>query len=411
MPDVNIIQVGERAYAFCGTDLDPFTIDNNRFEMPYWRCFSSSDLINWEFESMLNPEDLYMGKSDKCFAGHGYFRNGKWYWYFSNYNKNTGVAVSDSPKGPWRDALGKPLLPEDITDTHEYDKCVFVDDDGQAYMTFGSHKERKLNYHIVALNDDMISLKDKPRKIEIIGDYSKAQIPVDASFLHKYNGMYYLSWRRPYAVSKNIYGPYTFVGQQDAMGHLGFFEFNNQTFVNYTSLKDSMRIRYRFASIAYVHYKSDGSIAPMEPLISKHGVGQYDANWPKIEAEWYMATNKGVKKAENTTGNFDVCNLQDGDFLNFPNIKNTPRNAVIELTYSCGNTGGGKVSVRGWKANGPELGSTSIEPTGSWNSYKTIRIPLGLNPEGTVSLSFVFLGNQGEELIRVDAFKVVSGNL
>ena len=405
-PDVNIIQVGDRVYAFGGTDLDPFTIDNREFLMPYWRLFSSSDLIHWEFESMLDPKDLYMGESTKCFAGHGAYRDGKWYWYFSNHNKNTGVAVSDSPKGPWRDALGEPLLPENLTDTHEYDKCVFIDDDGQAYMTFGNHKAQKINYYIVELNDDMISLKDEPKKIEVLGDYSKAQIPVDASFLHKHKGLYYLSWRRPYAVSKNVEGPYTFIGQQDARGHLGFFDFNNQNFVNYTTLRNDMRIRYRFCALAYVHYEDDGSIAPMEELVAKHGVGQYDAGWPKIETEWYMATSAGPLKKRNAEGNFEVQNLQNNDFLNFPNIHNTPANAVVEIRYSSATKNGGKILVKAYKPGGQLLGSANFSGTGAWDKYDTVTIPLDRNPDGTISLSFVVEGESNTELIRMESFRV-----
>lgn len=406
-PDVNIIQVGDRAYAFGGTDLDPFTIDNKEFIMPYWRLFSSTDLIHWEYESMLNPKDLFMGESTKCFAGHGAYRNGKWYWYFSNFTKSTGVAVSDSPKGPWKDALGKPLLPEDLTDTHEYDKCVFIDDDGKAYMTFGSHKNHKVNYYIVELNDDMISMKNKPKKIEVLGDYSKAQIPVDASFLHKHNGMYYLSWRRPYAVSKNIEGPYKYIGQQSAHGHLGFFNFNNQNFVNYTTLRSDMRIRYRFCALAYVHYEADGSIAPMEDIISKNGVGQYDANWPKIEAEWFMATTKGPIKKRNKEGDFEVQNLRNNDFLNFPYIHNTPQNAIVEIRYSSAAKNGAKILIKAFKPNGQLLASANLVSTESWDKYKTLSIPLDRNPDGTISLSFVIEGADNAELVRIESFKIL----
>lgn len=407
MPDVNIVEVDGRAYAFCGTDLDPYNMEVQQFIMPYWRCFSSADLINWEFESYMDPRNLYMGESDKCFAGHGIKKDDKWYWFFSNYNKSTGVAVADSPKGPWKDALGKPILPEDLTDTHEYDNCIFVDDDGQAYMTFGSHNNRKINYHIVALNDDLLSLKEEPRKLEVIGDYSKDTPPVDASFLHKHNGYYYLSWRSPYAISKNIYGPYTYMGEHSAVGHLGFFDFRNQNFVNYTSLNETMRRRYRFCSFAYVHYKKDGSIAPMEPLIKEYGVGQYDANWPEIQAEWFMAMPKGPFKSEISVNNFAVQNLQDGDYLNFPNINNVPRNALIKLTYACGNNDGGQISVRVYNEKGPEYGQVEFESTGSWDNYQELIIPVNKNPEGKMSFSFVFNGAPAKELIRVDSFKII----
>ncbi|KJF45311.1 hypothetical protein LH29_08000 [Draconibacterium sediminis] len=409
-PDLNIIQVGERAYAFGGTDVEPYNFDIQTFIMPYWRCFSSTDLVHWEFESMLDPKDLYMGESDKCFAGHGIERNGKWYWYFSNFNKNTGVAIADSPRGPWKDALGKPLLPEELTDAHEYDNCVFIDDDGQAYMSFGNHKNKKINYYIVALNDDMVSLKEEPRKLEVIGDYSKGVIPVDASFIHKHGDYYYLSWRSPYAISKNIYGPYTYIGEASAKGHLGYFDFNNQNFVNYTALKEDMRRRYRFCSLAYVHYKKDGTIAPMEDIIAENGVGQFDANWPAIQAEWFMGMPDGPEKYEFKENQFVIRNLKNGDYLNFTNVRNMPYSAQIEFTYACDNNNGGDIIVKAFNPNGPEIGRATFGTTGSWETYKTVIVPLNHTPEGEYSVSFVFEGSSEKELIRIDSFRVLPLN-
>ena len=58
-----------------------------------------------------------------------------------------GVAVSDSPTGPFRDALGRPLV-----ENGEIDPTVFIDDDGQAYLYWGNP-----NLWYVRLNADMIS--------------------------------------------------------------------------------------------------------------------------------------------------------------------------------------------------------------------------------------------------------------
>ena len=407
MPDVNIIQDGDKVYAFCGTDLEPYNFEINTFIMPYWRCYSSYDLINWKFESYLKPEDTWMGKSDKCFAGHGTKKGDKWYWYYSNYVKSTGVVVADSPKGPWKDVLKKPLLPSDISITKEYDACAFTDDDGRSYLIYGAWVNKKICYHIVELNDDMVSLKGTPKKIEVNNvpeghDY----IAVDAPFMHKHNGLYYLSWRKPYAVSKKLEGPYEFVGLQDAKGHLGFFTFNNQWFVNYTSLKKGYRKRYRFASIAYVHFNDDGTIAKMEDLVKDHGVGQYDANWPFIEAEWFMAMPDGPVKKMQPGGGFEIQNLKSGDYLNFPNIHNCDSNVVVELTYSAANTSG-EIIVKVEDESGPGYGRVEFQPTGSWDTYKTLSIPVDKNPPGTISMSFVFESEKSKkELIRVDKFRI-----
>ena len=404
MPDVNMTQVGDRVYAFGGTDAIPFA-DDHDFHMPYWRCFSSDDLVNWRFESSLNPKDTYMGKSDGCWGGHGIKHNGKWYWYFANKAKDTGVAVADSPAGPWKDALKKPLLPAGLCPTPSYDSCAINDDDGKAYLLFGV---RAKSYHLAELNDDMISLKTKPVALETL-NVPESSNKADAPFMHKHAGFYYLSWRTGYGFSKSIYGPYTYLGDQTASGHLGFFDFNNQNFVNYTTLKKGMNTRYRFCSLAYVQYFRDGRIAPMEPLIKQFGVGQYDAQWPRIEAEWYMGMSKGPVKDETSKKGFEVRNLRSGDVLRFPNIQNCPRDPSVEITYSCANAKGGFVSVRAYKKNGPEIGRAAILPTGSWDDYGRLSVPLDNTvPPGTLSLAFVIEGTPGIELIRMDAFNVRS---
>jgi arabinoxylan arabinofuranohydrolase len=357
MPDVNVVADGDIAYAFCGTDVIPYDKGVTDFVMPYWRCFSSTDLVNWHFESMLRPEDTYIGTSSSCWAGHGIKKGDRWFWYLSNKSTDTGVATADSLKGPWKDALGKPLLPASLTDTHEYDSCVMTDDDGASYIVFGSQKKGEINYHIARLNPDMISLAETPRKIVVTGDVHKAaHIAVDAPFLHKAEGRYYLSWRRPYAISDSIYGPYHFVGNQDAQGHGGFFRFRNQWFVNYTTLQPECRQKYRFASLAYVHYRADGSIAPIEPTTRDLGVGQYDASWKAIEAECHMGTTNTVLKREHATG-FDMRNLRCGDFLHFPNIRNVARDAVIEIKYSsaAAASSANRIAVHIYEPNGPRL--------------------------------------------------------
>ena len=69
-----------------------------------------------------------------------------------------GVAVGDSPLGPFKDAIGKPLY----DGSWDFiDPTVFVDADGQAYMYWGNP-----NIYYVKLNDDMISLKGEVRRME-----------------------------------------------------------------------------------------------------------------------------------------------------------------------------------------------------------------------------------------------------
>ena len=403
-PDVNIEIVGDTAYAFGGTDIRPYDMEVKYFVMPYWKLYASTDLVNWTLQSVLRPAETSIGETDKCFAGHGVQRNGKWYWYLSNFVKSTHVAISDSPAGPWHDPLGKPLLPADISPTREYDPIVFNDDDGRAYIIFGSRIGNKLGYHIAELNDDMISLKTQPKRLKIKGAPAEWEAEaVDAPFVHKYNGRYYLSWRQPYAMADNIMGPYHFVGRHDAPGHGGFFEFNQQTFVNFTSLKSDMRRRYRFSSFAYVHYRDDGSIGPISDLIKMYGVGEYEAGWKKIEAEWYMGIS-GAVKSENAAGGFEISGISNNDSLSFPNIHYVPDDATI--TFNASANGPGTIEIHKDSAAGELLGRVAVESTGNWRKYKTFTGQLE-NPYGRHSLVFVFKSKQGDaDFLHLDWFSI-----
>src|SRR5690606_39308094 len=67
-----------------------------------------------------------------AFAADMVKRDGKYYWYISTNWSGIGVAVSDRPEGPFKDALGKPLLTNDdcFASTHSWaciDPAVFVE--------------------------------------------------------------------------------------------------------------------------------------------------------------------------------------------------------------------------------------------------------------------------------------------
>ena len=58
-----------------------------------------------------------------------YYVNNKFYMYYSA-EEHICVAVSDSPLGPFRQAVQKPML----EDEKAIDNSLFLDDDGKAYL-------------------------------------------------------------------------------------------------------------------------------------------------------------------------------------------------------------------------------------------------------------------------------------
>jgi len=285
--DPHIHIFNDRAYLYASHD---FSIDNPKFVMKDWWVWSSDDLLNWRHESTLRPEEIYVGKPmDGCWATDAVEKDGKYYWALSDMNRDgagpqIGMVVSDAPGGPWRDPLGGPLLLPDCADTGVYDPCFFTNDDGSVYILFGVW-----NYYMARMSDDMLSIAEKPKPIAITdpeGPYGKGKTD-DKVSLHKYNGLYYLSWGSYYATSERLEGPYQYRGcivdpslmeerfrvrtwpKGPTQGrHGNFFEWRGKWFFTYCEMCFSNNRFFRDFWISHVYYDDHGRIAPV--VINSH---------------------------------------------------------------------------------------------------------------------------------------------
>ena len=69
-----------KAYVYATHDK---SMENESFIMEDWWIWSSTDLVNWELESVLDPADTYIGAGfQSAWATDAAYRNGKYYWYF-----------------------------------------------------------------------------------------------------------------------------------------------------------------------------------------------------------------------------------------------------------------------------------------------------------------------------------------
>jgi len=108
MSDPHVRIFNDTIYLFCGHDSSP---DDKTWVMKDWRVFSSTDLISWTLKQTISPKDNYMDdNTTDCWAADASTRNGKYYFYFSDRKRGIGVMQSNSPTGPFADALGKPLV-------------------------------------------------------------------------------------------------------------------------------------------------------------------------------------------------------------------------------------------------------------------------------------------------------------
>jgi arabinoxylan arabinofuranohydrolase len=117
---------------------------SNAYLMREYRLYTTTDMVNWtDCGAALKTSDFKWSAGDAS-AAQCIERDGKFYWYISSQNRfspgsSIGVAVADTPYGPFRDALGQALVTNDMTTAAKHswddlDPTVFIDSNKQAYI-------------------------------------------------------------------------------------------------------------------------------------------------------------------------------------------------------------------------------------------------------------------------------------
>lgn len=222
-------------FIFSGED---FEGGQKRYNILNWCCFATTDMKNfWEYKTPLKATDFAWGETNAAWASQVIERNGKFYLYNSSQTTGIGVAVSNRPEGPYKDALGHALVTNDNSfgKSHSWrtiDPTVFVDDNGQAYLYWGNGA-----CWYVKLNEDMISY-DKEFGVKEIAFEGEFDFPfTEAPWIHKKDGTYYLSFaigfpeRIAYAVSDSPEGPFEYKGIINEIA--GNSNTNHQSIIEY----------------------------------------------------------------------------------------------------------------------------------------------------------------------------------
>ena len=266
-----------------------------RMDSPDSACTDCGEALNmrdvpWVSRMMWAPDCAY--------------KNGIYHLFFPAKDRDglfrIGVARSDRPEGPFR--------PEEkpIEGSFSIDPCVFLDDDGRAYLYFGgiwggqldkyvsgrydpqagrqSPEETAVGPMFASLSDDLLSFAAPPKALTVLdpdtgkplsaGDEDRRFF--EGSWMHKYRGTYYLSYSTGtthyivYATADNPAGPFTYRGRvlEPVVGWTtqhSIVEYGDKWYLFYHDAAYSGGVDHR-RSVRFteLHYAPDGSIIPVD---------------------------------------------------------------------------------------------------------------------------------------------------
>ncbi len=267
--DPSALVYKDKVYLYTGHD--EAVPPKEGYVMNEWLCFSSSDMIHWtEHPVPLHVKDFEWAKGD-AWASQVIERNGNFYWYAavehrSIPGKAIGVAVSDNPEGPFKDARGSAIVTNDMTKAasimwDDIDPTVFIDNN-RAYLIWGNTK-----CYYAKLKENMT---------ELDGDIKTIDLPnyTEAPWIHKHDGWYYLSYayqfpeKTAYAMSRTIEGPWQFRGILNELSgncntnHQAIIDFKGKSYFIYHNggIQPNGGSFRRSVCIDYLYYNNDGTI-------------------------------------------------------------------------------------------------------------------------------------------------------
>jgi beta-xylosidase len=254
------------------------------FTMREWLAFSSEDMKTWTAHGPIMQATDFKWAEKDAWASQVIYKNGKFWFYTAVEHDKThpgkaiGVAVSDSPTGPFVDARGSALVTNQMTPEgphtwDDIDPTVFTEQDGTSWLIWGN-----ANCYIAKLKDNMTELDGPIRRIPLPGY-------VEGPWIHKRGDLYYLSYasmdrskgpdeRVSYATAPAITGPYTFRGEITGSGknsftiHPAIAEYKGQWYFFYhdgsLEIGDQKGgLGRRAVRIEYLYYNPDGTIQPI----------------------------------------------------------------------------------------------------------------------------------------------------
>lgn len=415
-------------YAYVGDDI-PGT---DFYYMTKWRVLSSTDMVNWTDHGSPISLESFSWARDRAWAAQCIERNGKFYWYIcAQSTKNDmaiGVAVADSPTGPFKDALGKPLIINGSWSN--IDPTVFIDDDGQAYLYWGNGSlfYVKLNKDMISYSGDIVTV---PLSVESFGGVRgnrSAENPnkdsfVEGPWFYKRNNIYYMMFAGmgkggetlSYSTSTGATGPWKYQGKimenqklNSFTNHGGIIDYKGNSYLFYHSgLLPGGGSYGRAACVEQFSYNPDGTIPAVTATKEGPNPVGYINPYQRVEAETMAWSEKCSVSQNNKLGVF-VSQTRTKGYIKVREVDFGNQSPLSFTASLAAGLDGGILEVRIDSLKGTLLTSVNVPRTGGWETFTNISSKLNAPVTGKHDLFLCFNGQNitaGRELFNFDWWK------
>lgn len=382
-------------YVYASHDMEPA---QGCDRMDRYHVFSTEDMVNWtDHGEILGSADVPWGRPEGGFmwAPDCAYRNGTYYFYFphpSGSEWNTtwkiGVATSTEPASGFKVQGYIEGMPAEI------DPCVFIDDDGQAYIYNGGGGR----CYGGRLKSNMTELDGVMSEMKGLVDFH------EGAWVHKRNGRYYLSYadnhgtdgnQLRYAVSESPLGPwevrdaYLFATGCDT-SHGSIVEYKGKWYAFYHTSNYSGTGLLRSVCFDELEYDAAGDIKPVHnwgtpsspggPFIIGLTPLTIDArgyNDGGYHYAWFRK-NRGEVLTGSEGGHSYVAGMQGGEWLRYSvDVENPERYDISVTVRPRVNDSRLHVSV-----NGTDRTGTLSPANGSgWQTLSATGVRLGATAE------------------------------
>jgi hypothetical protein len=335
------------------------------------------------------------------------YKDGIYYLYYCQPDQNhaEGVATSDSPTGPFTD--GQKINTGGYS---EIDPAVFIDDDGQAYYTWG-----QINAKIAKMNPDMMSIDTS----SIVDDAltEKEHFFHEGGYIVKRNDIYYYIYAHlgrsdvpsciGYSTSDSPMGPYKYGGviidnddsdPSNWNNHGSIAEFKGQWYVFYHRATHNSRMM-RKACVEPITFNEDGSIDEVE--MTSQGAGPPLNAYDEIDAARACLLFGNVRIQAFTKTNEELGGIINDDRVAYKYIDFGEKTDSIIVRVRPGDVAG-KINIQTEMPWRGYLGTLDIPAR---DSVETEWITIGKKIEavdGVKALWLKFLGSEEDENFSLD---------